>query len=226
MPKTHFSQETINFYRDLRDNNNRPWFQEQKGRYDLVKAESKEFLSSVEDVMNEHDDIERSKIFRIYRDVRFSKDKTPYKTSISMSFHRRKPALRGGYYVQVTPGDQSFIAVGFWNPEPSDLKLIRQNIDFDHQNFRKIINTPSLIKVWKTVQGDQVKTSPKGYSKDHPAIDLLKHKQFIFTKAYSDKDVTSPKFLASISKSFHAIRPFFDYMSNILTHDMNGEPLY
>lgn len=128
--------------------------------------------------------------------------------------------------MQVTPGDQSFIAVGFWNPEPSDLKLIRQNIDFDHQNFRKIINTPSLIKVWKTVQGDQVKTSPKGYSKDHPAIDLLKHKQFIFTKAYSDKDVTSPKFLASISKSFHAIRPFFDYMSNILTHDMNGEPLY
>ncbi len=226
MPKTHFSQESINFYSDLRENNNRPWFQEHKGRYELVKEESKDFLGNVEDTMNKHDDIERSKIFRIYRDVRFSKDKTPYKTSISMSFHRRKPALRGGYYVQITPDDQSFIAAGFWNPEPSDLKLIRQNIDFDYQNFRKAINTPSLAKVWGKVQGDQVKTSPKGYSKDHPAIDLLKHKQFIFTKAYSDHDVTSPAFVEDISKSFRAIRPFFDYMSTILTHDLNGEPLY
>ena len=226
MSKTHLSQETLRFYKDLRNNNNRPWFQEQKGRYELVKEESKSLLGSIEDAMNEHDDIERAKMFRIYRDVRFSKDKTPYKTSISMSFHRSKPALRGGYYVQVTPGGHSFIAAGFWNPESSDLKLIRQNIDFDHQNFRKAINTPSLTKIRGEMQGDQVKTSPKGYQKEHPAIDLLKHKQFIFTKAYSDKDVTSPTFVDSISESFQAIRPFFDYMSLILTHDLNGEPLY
>ena len=226
MSTSHFSKETMTFYNELRENNNRPWFQDQKSRYDLVKSESKEFLGSLEDAMNENDDIERAKMFRIYRDVRFSKDKTPYKSSISMSLHRRKPALRGGYYLQVTPGNNSFIAAGFWNPESSDLKLIRQNIDFDHQNFRKAIGSPSLVDVWGTVQGDQVKTSPKGYSKDHPAIDLLRHKQFIFTKTYTDEEVTSPKFVGNITKSFQAIRPFFDYMSLILTHDLNGEPLY
>lgn len=226
MPKTHFSEETLHFYRELRNNNNRPWFQEQKERYDLVKEESHEFLAIIEDAMNQHDDIERAKVLRIYRDVRFSKDKTPYKTSLSISFTRRKPGLRGGYFLQVTPGDQSFIAAGFWNPESSDLKLIRQNIDFDHQNFRKAINSPPLKKVWGDMQGVQVKTSPKGYDKNHPAIDLLRHKQFIFTRSYSDTDVTTPEFVGNISKSFQAIRPFFDYMSMILTHDLNGEPLY
>ena len=226
MSTTHFSKSSINFFKELNKNNNRPWFQENKGRYEQVKSESKSFLNTWEERMNEHDLIERSKLFRVYRDVRFSRDKTPYKTSISMSLSRQKPKLRGGYYLQVTPGGQSFIAAGFWNPESSDLQLIRQNIDFDYNNFYKSIREANLTAHWGTMQGNQVKTSPKGYSKEHPAIDLLKHKQYIFTKTFSDKEVMGAAFLNNVNDAFKAIRPFFDYMSEILTHDINGEPLY
>ena len=226
MPTSHFSKTAIEFYKEIRENNNRPWFQDHKDTHDSVRDESKEFLQSWEEKMNKHDLIEKSKLFRIYRDVRFSKNKTPYKTSISMSLSRQKPKLRGGYYLQITPDNQSFIAAGFWNPESSDLKLIRQNIDFDYDNFNKSISDPLLVSEWGELQGDKVKTAPKGYSKDHVAIELLRYKQFIFTKNFNDQEVTHPDFLNRVDYAFRAIRPFFNYMSEVLTHDINGEPLY
>ncbi len=226
MATTHFSKASFKFLNDLKKNNTRPWFQENKDRYDLMNTEAKGFIAALEKKMNEEDQIERAKLFRIYRDVRFSKDKTPYKSFISMSLSREKPQLRGGYYLQISPGNESVLACGFWNPSPADLKLIRQNIDYDTNNFIKAINAPSVLKHFGNLQGDQVKSAPKGYRKDHPAIEWLRFKQLIFSKSLSDIDIQSESFLNQVVDSYKAIRPFFDYMSDMLTHDINGVPLY
>ncbi len=219
------SKSSLLFLKDLAANNNRPWFAEQKDRYEEVKKESKAFLSELEAEMSKVDKIEKTKLFRIYRDVRFSKDKTPYNAHISMSMSREKPYLRGGYYLRIKPGE-TILAVGFWNPNSSDLKLIRGNIDLDPQSFREAISAPSILEHYGHMQGDTVKSAPKGYSKEHPAIDLLRHKQFLFSKEYSDAAVTQNNFLPKVVADYQAVRPFFDYMSDILSHNLNGEPLY
>jgi uncharacterized protein (TIGR02453 family) len=225
MKKSLISQETIKFLSELRENNNRPWFEANKKRYDHVQTEAKAFLKNLELEMNKVDQIEKSKLFRIYRDVRFSHDKTPYKTYLSMSMNRQKPYLRGGYYLQITP-DQSFMACGFWDPSPSDIQLVRQNIDMDPERFKKAINAPSVKKVWGAMEGDAVKTTPKGFDKDSPNIELLRYKQYIFSKSFSIEEVTSENFCKEIINGYQAIRPFFDYMSDILSHNLNGEPLF
>lgn len=216
---------TLSFLKDLQENNNKPWFTENKPRYQEAHQNIKDFLASLSTEMDKIDQIEKAKLFRIYRDVRFSKDKTPYKGHFSLSFAREKPYLRGGYYLQVGP-KETFLATGFWNPEPKDLVLIRANIDLAPKDFKKAISASSVKKVYGSIQGDAVKTSPKGYSKDHPEIEYIRMKQFIFTKTYTKKETLDPGFYKQAAKDFKAIRPFFDYMSDILTHNLNGEPLY
>lgn len=222
----HISASTFNFLNNLSENNNRQWFEENKSHYLDMQSEAKVFLSSMVDEMNKADQIEKSKLFRIYRDVRFSHDKTPYKTHMGMSMNRQKPALRGGYFLRIMPGDQSMLACGFWNPAPSDLKLIRQNIQLDTNSFKKATTAKSVTKTFGSMVGDAVKTAPKGFDKNDPAIEFIRFKQFIFTKSFSDKDVLDKHFLDTVVESFGDIRPFFNYMSDILTHNLNGEPLY
>ena len=168
--------------------------------------------------------IDRYKLFRLYRDVRFSKDKTPFKTHFGISFHREKPALRCGYYLHIKPGD-NFIATGFWNPDKDDLKRIRKEMEIDAEEFRDIMAEPSFKTVWGSLEGDEVKTAPKGFSKEDPNIDLIKKKAYLFTKRYSDKEVLSKDFLQQVNADFQAVRPFFDYMSSVLTTDLNGVSL-
>ncbi len=218
-------KDTIAFLEDIRKNNNRPWFQANKERYLDAQKNVKDFLLSLETEMNKIDSIEKIKLFRIYRDVRFSKDKSPYNSHWSMSMGRTKPYLRGGYYLKLNP-EGGMIACGFWNPNSSDLSLIRGQIDQDPKAFRKAINNKKLKQVFGQMGGEAVKTAPKGYNKDHPAIDLIRHKQFIFTKEFSRKEVHDKDFLKQVVLSYKAIRPFFDYMSDILGHNLNGEPLY
>ena len=216
---------TLQFLKQLKSNNNRPWFQENKPKYEASQANIKAFLGALELEMNKKDDIEKSKLFRIYRDVRFSKDKTPYKSNFSMSLSRRKPYLRGGYYLSIGP-QESFIGCGFWMPNSADIKLIRDHIAQDDKPLRKIIKAKKFMDTFGTLDGEQIKTAPKGFSKDHPAIDLLRYKQFLVSKKYSDKEVLDPSFLKVVVKDFGSIRPFFDYMSQILGHDLDGVPLY
>ena len=174
--------------------------------------------------MSQHDEIEKMKMFRIYRDVRFSKDKTPYKTHLAASFSRLGAHLRGGYYVHIKPGE-SFLATGFWEPNKEDLFRIRKELEMDASDFRKIINEPSLKQSWGDIEGDEVKTAPKGFDKEHPDIDLIKKKQFIFVRNFSDKEVLSDSFITQVDESFKAIRPYFDLMSDILTTNLNGESI-
>ncbi|WP_289045700.1 DUF2461 domain-containing protein [uncultured Olleya sp.] len=214
----------LNFLNKLKSNNNRDWFADQKTEYDKALKAVKILFNEVYTNLQSHDEFEKLKIFRIYRDVRFSKNKLPYKNNFGAAFHRVKPRLRGGYYMQIEPGN-NFIAVGFWNPEKDDLLRIRKEFEMDDQEVRDIINEKSLQQVWGNLQGEELKTAPRDFDKNHPAIDLIRKKQFIFTKQYSDAEITVPDFAKQASDDFKTIRPFFDYMSDVLTTDLNGESI-
>ncbi|GGH42315.1 hypothetical protein IA57_12135 [Mangrovimonas yunxiaonensis] len=225
MKTTPIPIELLNFFKQLEKNNNRDWFNAHKSDFKRIEANVKQAYEKVMARLNEHDTIDALKMFRIYRDVRFSKNKQPYKTHIGGTFHRKKPELRGGYYLQLAPNNQSFIATGFWAPNKDDLMRVRKEFEADSEDLRSIINNPSFKAVWGDLVGDEVKTAPRGFDKNHPAIDLIKKKQYIFTKTYTDSQVTSEGFIDEVSTSFKAVRPFFDYMSSVLTTNLNGESI-
>ena len=219
---TYLDKSVFNFLKTLEKNNNRQWFAKNKPKYLEANETFKALAEAINEGMQKQDNIEKMKLFRIYRDVRFSKNKDPYKNSFSGGFSRATKALRGGYYFHLQPGNKSMVGGGFWQPEPADLKLIRQEIAADASPLRKIISSPSFIKHFGELKGQQLKTAPKGYPKDHPAIDLLRYKSFIVSKYFTDEEVGTPGFVKEVLKHFKATRPFFDYMSEVLTTDSNG----
>ena len=216
--------DLFSFFSDLKLNNNRDWFNTNKLRFKSLETQVKIIGEGLKDKLNQHDYIDRFKLFRIYRDVRFSNDKTPYKTHFGLSWQRLKPLYRGGYYLHLSPGN-NFLACGFWNPNPSDLRRIRQEIDVDGREYRSILNNNTFKSVWGELQGETVKTAPNGYSKDHPHIDLLRFKQHIFTIKYNDDIVCETNFIDSLNRSLQTVRPFVDYMSEVLTTNADGESL-
>ena len=216
--------DVLAFYKELNKNNTREWFEPQKSRFKGLEAEIKQYAEEIKNSLSTTDEIDRAKLFRIYRDVRFSKDKTPFKTHFGISFDRKKPHLRGGYYLHISPGD-TFIATGFWNPDKDDLYRIRKEMEVDAAELRDVIADNELKVYWGALQGDEVKTAPKGFSKEHADIDLIRKKQYLFIKKFTDKEVLSAGFQDQIITHFKAIRPFFDYMSNVLTTDLNGVSL-
>lgn len=221
---TQIAKSTISFLKELKKNNNRDWFQESKVRFQEVQAQVKGFYLAIMDNLKKHDDIERLKMFRIYRDVRFSKDKTPYKPHFAGHFVRATSRNRGGYYLRIRPGE-SFLAGGFWDPNKEDLLRIRKEFEMDSTEIRKILADKTFKKNFGELQGDAVKTAPRGFDKTHPDLDLIRMKQFIVTREFTDEEVLSTNFLNEIDASFNAMRPYFDYMSDVLTTDLNGESL-
>jgi len=220
--------KTLAFLSDVKENNNREWFTENKKNYQEALDQMISFADDLLDEMKKHDQIEtvsgKKSLFRIYKDVRFSKDKSPYKINLSGSFRRATNALRGGYYFHIQPGS-SFLAGGFWAPNSQDLKHIREQIAQEPELLRKIIEEKSFKKYFGELRGDQVKTAPKGFSKEDPAIDLLRYKQMIVTHEFTDKEVMTKGFAKKVSDGFQQMRPWFDYMSEMLTTDLNGESL-
>ncbi len=217
--------ENLKFLGMLRENNDRDWFSEHKKEFKQHENHLKEFFTEIFNRLNTHDQIDACKVFRIYRDVRFSKNKLPYKTHFAASYHRVKPALRGGYYVHIEPNDKSFLAAGFWNPEKDDLFRIRKELDMDASDLRAIFSDTEFKKIWGSLEGEELKSAPRDFGKDHKNIDLIKKKQFVFRKNYSDKGVLSDKFLDEILGAFQGIRPYFNYMSEVLTTNLNGESI-
>ena len=216
--------ELFSFFSKLKQNNNREWFQANKAEFKILEGEVKLFMKEIEQRLQIHDKIEKAKIFRIYRDVRFSKNKTPYKNHFGMAFHREKPALRGGYYLHLEP-EKSFLGVGFWAPNPKDLFRIRKELEFDADELRTLMADTNFKKYWGDLQGDEVKTAPKGFSKEHSNIDLIRKKQYTFHKQLNDDQDMSKYFLDMVDEHIMQIRPFLDYMSSVLTTDLNGESL-
>ncbi len=225
MSKPVITKEVIQFLNRLKQNNNREWFTEHKKEFKSIEADVKGFYHSLMEELNSHDEIEKLKMFRIYRDVRFSKDKTPYQHHFAGSFSRSGARLRGGYYLRIRPGNESFMACGFWQPEKEDLLRIRKELELDVTVFNKIINEKSFKNAWGELKGEELKTAPKGFDKEHPNIDFIRKKGYIFTHEFSDKEVVAEGFFEDVSNRFRAIRPFFNFMSDILTTNLNGESL-
>lgn len=211
---------TFQFLTELSANNNRDWFTEHKKVYQAAHANIAAFMDDLIIEMKKVDNIEnesgKKSLFRIYRDVRFSKNKSPYKTHLAGSLKRSTRWLRGGYYTHFAPGN-TFIGCGFWQPNKDDLKLIRDEIAHDAKPFRAILEDAEFQKVFGKLKGDSVKTAPRGYDKDHPNIDLLRFKSFYFEHSFTDKEVLDPNFVYEVTRTFLAVRPFFDYMSEVLT---------
>lgn len=217
---------SLNFLKLVKKNNNRDWFSEHKERYLSELSQLEAFATALLTEMNRHDVIEtasgRASLHRIYRDTRFSKDKTPYKTNWSGSFSRAGKARRGSYYFHIEPGN-SFVAGGFWGPNPPDLKLIRDELAWDATPLRTILASKSFRSTFGNLEGEQLKTAPKGYDPAHPAIDLLRYKQFLLRKRFTDAEVLSANFVHKASAAFKAMRPFLDFMSEVLSTDANGQ---
>jgi uncharacterized protein (TIGR02453 family) len=226
---TQIQKSSFKFLKDITEHNNRDWFAEHKEDYQSHHNSFVDFSDNLIDLMRMHDNIEtptgKKAVMRIYRDVRFSKNKAPYKTYSGMSFKRGTQLLRGGYYVHIEPGN-SFVGGGFWGPNKNDLLRIRKGIETDQEEFRTVLNSDKFKSVFGVLEGEQLKTCPKGFDKDSTAIDLLRYKQFLIKKDFSDDEVLKAGFLQNTNEVFEAMRPFFDLMSYILTTDANGVPLF
>tara|TARA_R110001592_G_scaffold359340_3_gene665683 strand:+ start:45223 stop:45903 length:681 start_codon:yes stop_codon:yes gene_type:complete len=221
-------QHNIDFLKAIARNNNRDWFMANKDKYEAAHQNSIEFAEAVLQGLQSVDEIEtasgKKSLMRIYRDVRFSKDKTPYKNNWGGGFKRAGENRRGSFYFHIEPGN-SFVGGGFWNPESDDLKRIRLGISLRQNEFEKIVLSKEFKAVFGELQGDKLKTCPKGFDKTDPALKWLQHKQFLISKKFSDKEVLSPDYAKKVTETFEAMLPFFNIMTEFLTTSPDGESL-
>ena len=220
------SKESLFFLKELSQNNNREWFAENKPTYKAHESKIKQFFKSVEEKLIVTDDIEKYKMMRIYRDIRFSKDKTPYKPRFAASFKRTSERLRGSYFINIEPGN-CLVGGGFYGPNPIDLLRIRKEFELDASEINEILKSKNLKKIFPNgIQGDGVKTSPKGFNKNHEAILLIRKKQFYFMRSFLDEEILSDSFENEVVNTLVTLRPFFNYMSEVLTTNLNGESIF
>jgi uncharacterized protein (TIGR02453 family) len=222
------SKATFDFLKDLEKNNNRDWMTSHKGSYLKAQENMIAFADTLLMMMGRHDKIKTSSgkscLYRIYNDLRFHKDKAPYNPRFAGSFARVKPHLRGGYHFQIKPGN-SYVSCGFFFPNPEDLKRIRIDIAYNYKAWNKMIQSKAIKENFGQILGKKVESTPRGFTKDHPAIELIRHKQFIFRHNFTDKEVLKADFVNQANNTFKSIRKYFDYMSEILTTDLNGESI-
>ncbi|MEL6141534.1 MAG: DUF2461 domain-containing protein, partial [Bacteroidota bacterium] len=194
----HIEKSSLTFLEELGANNNRDWFQANKPRYEAARDNIAAFAQALMNRLEKTDVLEtesgRKSMFRIYRDVRFSKNKDPYKTAHSGRFAREGKLRRGAYYFHFSPTDM-VVGGGFYGIEKDDLKRIREEVAVDDKPFRSILSDDTFQKIFGEMKGEKLKTAPKGYPKDHPAIDLLRYKHFYAMRNFSEKQVLSKNFL-------------------------------
>tara|TARA_B100001094_G_C18090025_1_gene749893 strand:- start:27 stop:692 length:666 start_codon:yes stop_codon:yes gene_type:complete len=215
--------EVFSFLKNLAQNNNRPWFHENKKSYASVRQNIIDFSSDMESRLNLSDSIELGKLFRINRDVRFSKDKSPYKLNISGYFKRLSEERRGSYYFSFQPGE-TFIGGGFYGPNKDDTFRIRKEFEMDN-TIESIVNTKDFKKYFGELIGEGVATAPRGFDKDHPNIQWIRKKQWYVLCKFTDEQVLAASFAKEVHNTYLAIRPFFDYMSEVLTTNLDGESI-
>lgn len=217
-------KQVFTFLEHLKKNNNREWFQEHKSAYEEAKASFDQLAETLHLALSQFDEFDVPHIFRIYRDVRFSKDKTPYKTNFSVIYKRQQPRNRGSFYVQIEP-ENSFIAGGFWRPEKEDLLRIRQAIAYE-DSLQKLIDSLHAKDNGFVMSGEQLKRIPRDFSANHERENLLRYKQFLFKKDISDEMVLSKDFITFVAEAYQELQPIFQYLTEVLTTNANGELLY
>lgn len=219
---------TLQFLRDLVQNNNREWFQENRKKYDTAKADLEELVGGVITEVSKFQDLGnllvKDCIFRINRDIRFSKNKAPYKSNLSAGIG---PGGRSSgkidYYLHIQPDGQSFLGGGMWDPTTEQLANYRQEIDYNADELKAIIHEKTFRDYFPEVHGAVLKTTPKGYAKDHPEIELLRRKELFFVHKFSDKDVTAKDFQQNVVNGIKLLKPYCDYMNYILNHVNEGK---
>jgi len=221
------TKESLQFLDDLKKNNNRDWFQDNKKRYEIFKKDYHQLVSDFLDVMKPLDpSLELLEVknctFRINRDIRFSKDKSPYKAHLGVWMSTgAKGANRSGYYVHIEKG-ASFIAGGFYSPEAADLKKVRKEIAFFHDDLEAILADKNFKKEFGSLdvnETNSLKSMPRGYEKDHPAIEFLKLKSFTATQKYDISEVTQKDFVAKMSKKLITLKPLNEFINRALETD-------
>ena len=212
---------TLQFLNDLSDNNERDWFKANKKVYDAAKKNIESVVSEVISGLVQYEpdfsSMEAKKaIFRIFRDTRFSNNKAPYKTNMGAWMARggRKSPF-AGFYLHIEPG-KSFLAGGVYNPESKVLKAIREGIDYDAQSLRDIIESKSFKNAFGEMEGAKVKTSPKGYSKDHPDIDLLRHKSYLMSVNLTDEEIMAEDFVSNALSVYANMVPLNNYLNQAI----------
>lgn len=214
--------ETLQFLTELKENNNKPWFDENRKTYEtarknfviivetLIKGISK-FDKSIEEANLQAKDC----MFRINRDIRFSKNKEPYKTNFGASFSKGgKKAHSAGYYLHIEP-TECFVAGGIWMPEPEDLKKIRVEIDYSFEEFNGIVNTPAFKKVFLSGLDREAFTArpPKGYDEENPAIEFIKLKSFTASSNFESKESLKSDFIENVLEKFKAMHPYIEFLN-------------
>jgi len=214
-------KQTFDFLKKLKNNNNRGWFNKNKPLYEAARENFQDFVGSliISIVGFDHSiaDLEpKGCIFRIYRDVRFSKDKSPYKANFGAAIVRGgRKSGRAGYYFHLAPGD-SFLAGGLYMPPNKMLNDIRQEIDYNTAEFKKIVNDSHFINNFGKIQGDKLKSAPRGYPKDHPEIELLKYKSYLTLHKLTDKQVLDFNIVDYAAGIFKTMQPFNNFLNTAI----------
>lgn len=213
--------EINEFLTKLAKNNSREWMTDHKSEYQHTRKIFEGLISELIAGISLFDDgivglLAKKSVFRLHRDTRFSNDKSPYKLNYGASITRggRKSPF-ASYYIHLKPGD-NFIGGGMYMPEAEELKKIRQEIDYNSDEFLKIVKTDPFRKVFGEMQGDKLKTAPKGYPKDHAQIELLRHKGFYFLHKISDRDLGQEDFVADALEKYRLLHPFISYMNTAI----------
>ncbi len=216
-------QLTLDFLSDLEKNNSREWFHGNKKRYQEARSA---FENLIVDVLSKFDRVfdipplhPKDAIFRINRDVRFSKDKSPYNTNMSAVIGPNgRKSLTKAFYISVAPHGRSMAASGGYALSSTDLHTVREAIVEDARPLRRIIESDEFVKYFEKLKGDQLKTAPRGFSRDHPDIDLLRYKAFMAEHAFTDADVVAENFPDHIIEVWLAAKPLTSYLDQLLGH--------
>ena len=213
----------LKFLKTLAKNNDRAWFEKNKSKYLAAKDEFDQVAAALLKELIVFDEslagLDPKKLtFRIYRDVRFSKDKRPYKNNMGAAFSATGKGMgTPGYYFQVQPGGKSFVAIGLFQPVPENLAKVRQEIDYNGDQLAKIFKEKkfrsNFSKFWDE---DTLKTAPKGYAKDHPYVEWLKLKSFVVTRSFTDSDVADKKFLKKAVDVLKSAKPLNDFLKEAI----------
>lgn len=207
------------FLKNIAKNNDRAWFEKNKASYLEAKDNFDQFIAGLLTELVDFDEslasLDPKKItFRIYRDVRFSKNKLPYKGNMSAGISPRgKMVDEPGMYLHIQPGNKSFVAAGLWMPQPEPLASIRQEIDYNPDAIKKILNEKKFKKMYGAFDRDQeLKNAPKGYEKDHPLVDLLRLKSFVVSHSFTDEEVKHKNFMKTVIDAYKTVKPLNDFL--------------